>query len=218
MKCVQVLLAMAVLACLAVPAAAQPITDTFYAAYGEATWQDDRSGGSGDGGGEWYPYTNTGWVSQWFEADGYDPTRRCQVHIEFDARVYDFTNTDGELRLAVNWATDEWSAQGLDRPPLPSDTPDLATEQLYIGRETLFHVPHAASADPIHFATDLQLPAAYNPEWVSVDLMATAWDMGIEVANGVLVHDCKAASGIPEPATLVLLGGALIALRRRRRA
>ncbi len=124
--------------------------------------------------GEWYFYPNFGWWNMWWPNE-FDLDRRKAVHLEFDVNVQDA----GFLIVVVNWATPEWEALGLDRPPLPEDVPDPETEELYIGRhEVAFYGPGQEYA-----VIDLLLD--YCPSWISIDIMGEEYFI-----EGWLDHQC----------------------------
>jgi hypothetical protein len=164
-----------------------------------------EGGGTGYDNGAWFEYPNYGWWNQWFYNDPFDPTRWKEIHVEFDLQVLD-PSLDSYFEIVINWTTPEWSMLGLGQPPLPGDVPDLATEDLYIGRSDTFVEVFTLSQMPEHFEFDFTL-WEYNPEWVSIDV----WGYNFDV-NGTIWHEC-----VPAPGALALLGACCLITRRRRR-
>jgi len=185
---------------------AQATTDTFNVAF-DINGNITSGGGSGYNSGEWYWYPNTEWYNQWFYDHPFTYNRYKVIDIEFDIT---FVDTSSWAEVTINWSTPDWSALSLTRPPLPSDVPDLATENLYIARGDIQDLDPQilGGLGPHHLVyQDIEIPW-YNPEWVSVDILAE----GATVTNGVITHEC-----VPEPATLGLLCLAAGPLLRRRR-
>jgi hypothetical protein len=200
--------AAAVLVLAVTPAAAQPVEDEWWIAIDyDLTLVPSLSGGSGfnDGTGEfgtpWYYYENTVWWNEWFYNAPYDPDRWKVIDFGFDIVPMD-PALDSYFEVVVNWSTPEWSALGLDRPPLPGDEPELD----YIGRSEPFIQSHFIDPAGETFAFTHIIPD-YNPEWVSIDL----WGWNLWITDGYFYHEC-----VPEPGAWSLLALAgLLALRRR---
>lgn len=197
----------ALLAFLAMPTMAEPITDTFW---GDWVWEEGfwDGGGSGYDDGHWYWYETGGLDDvfvQWYYDHPYDPDRWKTIHVEYDAVVQNPAEGEGGHSVFVNWTTPEWSALGLDHPPRPDDVPTGQLTDLYI--ETS---PRQYNTAPVltHFEYDFVIPD-YNPEWISIDFDVPG--RNLLVSNGVIIHEC-----VPEPGALALLAlGGLAAFRRR---
>lgn len=181
-------------------------------------------GGEFTGGGSGYPYPGrpnqgtwyeypSGWVNEWFWDGVFDPERVKEVLLQLSIFGAPPGNNPGgpndyyfeSIEIALNWTTPEWSAQGLGRPPLPSDfEDDPSLEPQYIGRLTL---QPELTVQPGTYPSDIVvgsltwrglLPIDYNPEWVSIDVRGYYFRV-----EGTLCHSCVP---VPEPATLSLLG------------
>ena len=138
--------------------------------------------GDGDGYG-WYRYLGTdGMHRMWFYNGPYDPARKAELeyHIYIESRD---PNLMGSATLTYSWTTPQWSALGLDHPPLPSNVPDAQTEAQYMRTEHLYVIPGGffQTIEPIAPKTI----EGYNPEWISIDITGT----NIYVFRGVF-HDC----------------------------
>ncbi len=150
----------------------------------------DLAGGDGDGygSGTWYYYPNTGWYRQWYYNQPYDPDRQGFLHYDTYIKATDANHlTSVEIRMT--WATPEWSALGLDRPPLPGDAPTASSESIFMASEHLFSIENAfvrGSTEPIKDWTI----EAYNPEWVSIDFRGK----NAYVYRGAK-HECLAKEG-----------------------
>jgi len=125
----------------------------------------------------WYFYPEYFWWNIWFYDHPYDPDREKVVRVIVDLVPLE-PGLPAMVQFAVNWSTDVWSLDfpGIEQPPLPG-----VNEDLYIGRETLFEI---ALEDSLHYELDLVLPD-YNPEWVSIDIIAEN-----AVINGSIKHAC----------------------------
>jgi subtilisin-like proprotein convertase family protein len=175
--------------------------------------QLDDSGGLVAGGGDgysytpegtWYLYPNYYWWNQWWPNE-FDLTRQKQITLDF---MLDFPSGWGSAEISLNWATDAWTYQGLDRPPLPSDVPDPATEDMYIMR-----LPIGTFQEPGHYVTFDPIVLPYCPSWVSIDVRG----YGFEIV-GDIVHICRPAAqgaccvgpacSIETPASCAAMGGA----------
>jgi len=118
----------------------------------------------------WYRYEY--WTNMWFYDNPFTYTHPKHIRLNF---FIEQVGPGAYAEFAVNWSTPEWDTLGMGRPPLPGEN-----EQLYIGRQVF----------PVHPGTntiDYTLP--YNPEWVSVDFLAT--DVMI---NGWIWHECIGTS------------------------
>lgn len=126
-------------------------------------------GGDGDGygGGTWYYYPETGWYRQWYYNQPFDSDRQGFLHYDSYIKAVDPSLlTSVEMRMT--WATPEWSALGLGRPPLPGDAPTAAAESQFMAGVHMFSLQNAfvkGSTEPIKDWTIKE----YNPEWVAID-------------------------------------------------
>jgi hypothetical protein len=121
-------------------------------------------------GNGWYRYEY--WTNMWFYDNPFTYTRPKHIWLDF------FIQPVGPMpyaEFAINWSTPAWDTLGMERPPLPGEN-----EMLYIGRQIFPVVPGPN-------IIDYTLP--YNPEWVSVDFLAT--DVMI---NGWIYHECIGTS------------------------
>ena len=168
------------------------------------------SGGTGYDNGTWYFYPNTGWWNQWFYNAPFDPTRWKEIDLDIPAVAPVDPCQPSALELVINWSTPEWSALGLDHPPLPGDVIDPADEDLYIKRSAPIFIDLLFGPTPITTLPDPFIIPDYNPEWVSIDVT------GINVETlipGTIDHRC-----VPEPATIGLIAMGVLALIRKRRS
>lgn len=155
-----------------------------------------QGGGSGYNGGEWYYYPDSLWYNQWFYNAPFNPDRWKEIDLLAGLEV--LTPTAGSFAtVTYNWSTPEWSALGLDRPPLPTDV-DPSTEDLYIQRS--FPYIFDGEVLTLEEIEDYFVIPDYNPEWVSIDIRGSNFMM-----SGTIDHRC-----VPEPGTLVLLGSGLL--------
>jgi hypothetical protein len=186
-------------------------------------------GGGGTGynptGGEgvWYEYPASGWWNQWFYDHPFSWERWKVICVCFTVAPYDpAVGGPGAsplpepytIEVAINWSTPLWSGEEeggtTTAPPLPEPGWTLDDELLYIERETVLQY---TGTEPYEFMLCEFIIPDYNPEWVSIDIRGT----NFQIMDGVIWHACV----IPEPATMSLLGigiAALAVTRIRRRA
>jgi len=140
-------------------------------------------GGTGFDGGYWYTYPS-GWINQWFYDHPFDPERAKIIHIEFD--IGPGGAGTGEVVVAINWSTQEWSDLGYAEtlPPVPNEA---IPEDTYIIREPIVGTVGDMEpvTEPAHLIFDYVI-WDYNPEWVSIDVMG----YDVEILNGIIEHDC----------------------------
>jgi hypothetical protein len=117
----------------------------------------------------WYRYEY--WANMWFYDNPFVPNPK-HIWLEFNI---DPVGSMPYVEFAINWSTPYWDELGMGRPPLPGED-----ELLYIGRQEF---PVVIGPNTIDFT----LP--YNPEWVSIDFVAT--DV---VINGWIWHECVQTS------------------------
>jgi len=131
-------------------------------------WEDSMSTNFyGDG---WYLYPS-GWQNIWFYNNPYTPDHTKYIELVVHATPFGSNPT---LTFAINYSSDLWTVPG--RPPLPGD------DETYIVREVQ---PQVIIGD----STYITLTIPYNPEWVSIDVMAT--DL---VIDGWIKHECVTTS------------------------
>jgi len=119
----------------------------------------------------WYQYET--WTNMWFYDNPFTYTHPKHIWLNFFIQQ---TGPNPFAQFAVNWSTPAWDSLDMGRPPLPGEHP----ESLYIGRQTF----------PVFLGQntfDYTLP--YNPEWVSVDFVATN-----VMINGWIWHECVGTS------------------------
>ncbi len=168
-----------------------------------------------DTGSRWLPY-ESGWINQWFYNDPWNPNRR--KIIEAGMTIYPTIPFTGDIDIIWGYTTPEWSALGLDRPPIAAD---FQAGGILAGMPEDFAMIRMIN-DPIYTGpvptVPLELPPFFrrvydqNPEWVLVDIWVE--DMPSFRVSGYIHHQC-----IPEPATigLLVLGGlVLVGLSRKR--
>jgi hypothetical protein len=174
-------------------------------------WEDSMSTNFyGDG---WYQYPS-GWWNIWFYDNPFTPD-----HTKFIELVVTVTQfgPNPSIVFAVNYSSNLWEIPG--RPPLPGD------DESYIVRVIQ---PQVLIGD----STYVTLTIPYNPEWISIDVMAT--DV---VVNGWVKHECVGTSmdlafvitgpeediptlnewGMLILGLLLLTAGTIAVVRRRRR-
>jgi hypothetical protein len=187
-------------------------------------WDEGSTNYYGSG---WYFYPQDFWWNIWFYDNPYTPDHPKEILLEFSV---DPIGPVPSIIFALNYTTELWSLEGNPpgdprRPPLPGDFDDPPIpEEDYIVREIL-------SVDgPGLYTFPISLP--YNPEWVSIDIIAT--DV---VVSGSIYHECVGTSldlafvitgeSLPEIPTLnewgmiilalLLLAAGTIAIIRRRK-
>ena len=186
---------------LTVPAAAEPIHDTFWATIDPGGGV--VGGGSGFNDGEWYFYENTNWWNEWFYSAPYDPTRWKEIDVYVTLMP---TGPGSWADVAVNWSSKLYP-DGTGQPPLPylfEGNPELEAE--CIVRELVFE-GEVLGPIIIELGYPIIIPD-YNPEWVSIDIRGANI-----MVYGLIIHEC-----IPEPGTICLLSLGALALLRKRRA
>jgi uncharacterized repeat protein (TIGR01451 family) len=122
-----------------------------------------------------YYYPNTNWWNVWFYDHPFDYDRYKEIHVEFEFLPYD--PGISYAYVIVNWATDSWVPG--EPPPVPPLTP--GEEDLYVGRSPIGD----EIIEPGFYSFDYTIPD-YNPEWVSVDIMGS----GFEIPFGTIIHEC----------------------------
>ena len=184
---------------------------------GGSGWRDPESQR------QWFLYNEdttqpNPWWNQWFYDD--PPTWDRMKHIEYTILV-DPLLTDSEplkpnitVGVALNWSTMKYPETGPDGPP-PMPDAEWAIE-----RYIVFYEDWLEPGKPYQVTGEYDI-LDFNPEWVSIDVWAEAWDVD-EAGNvislpvqitGEVYHECI----IPEPATLSLLAFGGLALLRRRK-
>jgi len=125
----------------------------------------------GDG---WYGYEY--WWNMWFYDNPFTYDKPKEIFIDnLWVAVY---GPNPYAEFAINWSTDIWSLEGVPgRPPLPGED-----EELYIGREIIGPLP-------LETLLEFYFTIPYNPEWVSIDFVAT--DV---IINGFVYHECVPTS------------------------
>jgi len=182
---------------LAGSAMAEAKTDSFYATVDEAG-SLTSGGGTGYDGGEWYYYPNTGWYNEWFYDDPPDPLRWKEIDLGF---CLDPGLGGGLATIAINWSTLDFPESGpAGPPPVPPLSPE--EEGLYIGRLVVYD---GSFTEQVNFCDSFAI-MSYNPEWVSIDIMGSNFDI-----SGTICHEC-----VPEPVTLVIMLLGVVGVLRRR--
>jgi hypothetical protein len=118
----------------------------------------------------WYGYEY--WWNMWFYDNPFTYTRPKHVWLQFNINP---VGPNPFVQFAINWSTPAWDTLEMGRPPLPGDD-----EMLYIGRQEF---PVVIGPNTIDWTNP------YNPEWVSIDFVAT--DVTI---NGWIWHECIGTS------------------------
>jgi hypothetical protein len=118
----------------------------------------------------WYRYEY--WTNMWFYDNPFTFERPKHIQLNF---YIEPVGPQPTYQFAINWSTPEWDTLGMGRPPKPGED-----EMLYIGRQVFEVIPGPN-------LIDFSLP--YNPEWVSVDFVAT--DVMI---SGWMYHECVGTS------------------------
>ncbi|MBN1362272.1 MAG: hypothetical protein JW993_16880 [Sedimentisphaerales bacterium] len=147
-------------------------------------------GGDGDGygGGTWYYYPDTGWYRQWYYNQPYDPDRQGYLRYDTYIKAID-PNMLTSVEISMTWTTPEWSALGLDHPPLPGDAPTAGAESMFMDGVHMFSLQDAfvpGSTEPIKE----KIIEDYNPEWVAIDFRGS----NVYVYRGAK-HECLGAEG-----------------------
>ncbi|KPL04847.1 MAG: hypothetical protein AMJ73_03560, partial [candidate division Zixibacteria bacterium SM1_73] len=149
----------------------EPPRANWFDVYFNSEGEPEDMGSTNYYGAGWYRYEY--WWNMWFYNNPFVPNPK---HIWLDFNI-DPVGPYPYAEFAINWSTDLWYYEGEPgRPPLPGDD-----ETLYIGRE-IFPV------GPGPNTIDFWIPD-YNPEWVSIDFVAT--DV---VINGWIWHECVQTS------------------------
>lgn len=143
--------------------------------------------GHGYNDGTWYYYPQTGWYRQWYYNDPYNTDRKGYLKYEIYIKAVDPTQMT-YVEINFNWSTGAWSQLGLDRPPLPSDTPTADQETPYMSSRRLYVVDnwYIGTVEPIYSHTIEE----YNPEWVSIDVRGR----NAYLFRGAM-HECQAKEG-----------------------
>jgi hypothetical protein len=124
----------------------------------------------------WYYYPETEWYNIWFYDHPLDTTRKKVITITVTLAPID-TLIPCSVMFAINWSTDLWeSPPGDSMPPLPG-----VDEFMYIGRDILLE---GEIVDSITLVYEYVIPD-YNPEWVSIDVIATN-----ALVEGGIKHCC----------------------------
>jgi hypothetical protein len=149
----------------------EPPRANWFDVYFNSLGEPEDMGSTNYYGAGWYRYEY--WSNMWFYDNPY-VTNPKHVWLEF---YVDPVGPTPYIEFAINWSTDLWSIEGVPgRPPLPGED-----ETLYIGREIF---PVSIGLNTIDFWIE-----DYNPEWVSIDFVAT--DV---VINGWIWHECVQTS------------------------
>jgi hypothetical protein len=117
----------------------------------------------------WYGYEY--WWNMWFYDNPF-VSRPKHIWLQFNINP---VGPAPFAQFAINWSTPAWDTLEMGRPPLPGEN-----EMLYIGRQTF-------TVNPGPNTIDYTIP--YNPEWVSIDFVATN-----VVINGWVWHECIGTS------------------------
>jgi hypothetical protein len=121
----------------------------------------------GDG---WYRYEY--WTNMWFYDNPFTFEHPKNIYVSFYAEP---VPPNPYAEFAINWTTPAWDSLEMGRPPLPGED-----EMLYIGRQIFTVLPGQ---------NDITFNLPYNPEWVSLDFMAT--DV---IISGWIHHECVGTS------------------------
>ncbi len=133
---------------------------------------------------QWYDYPNFDWTNVWFYDHPIAPDRRKI----FDGMMMLEPRNPGEIssvEIVWNWSTPQWPGwPEIDRPPLPGDVPDDATEIMMIGRSDFLFTYYDNINIPIPIPVPYEI-LMYNPEWISIDIRGSNF-----ILNGNFQHIC----------------------------
>ena len=189
--------------------------------FGELEADSGSTNFYGDG---WYWYPS-GWWNIWFYNNPFTIENFKEITLFIDVQAW---GANPSITFALNYTTELWSWEGVPgRPPLPIDFPDPppVPEDQYIVRDTIDVI-----IDTTAFVA-ITIPA-YNPEWVSIDVIAT--DV---IVTGWISHECVQTSmdlafvitgpeediptlnewGMLILALLLLTAGTIAVIRKRKR-
>jgi len=151
----------------------EPPRCNWFDVYFDATGTPEDWGSSNYYSNGWYEYEY--WWNMWF----YDnPFVYRPKEIFIDRLWVAVSGSYPFAEFAINWSTPEWDTLGMGRPPLPED----GNEELYIGRQIVGPLP-------LETLLEYYFTIPYNPEWVSIDFVAT--DV---IINGFIYHECVPTS------------------------
>jgi hypothetical protein len=152
----------------------EPPRNNWFDVYFDATGTPEDWESSNYYGDGWYKYEY--WWNMWFYDNPFTYDKPKEIFIDnLWVAVY---GPNPYAEFAINWSTPEWDELGMGRPPLPED----GNEELYIGR-------YSFGPLPLETLLDFEYSIPYNPEWVSIDFVAT--DV---VINGWIYHECVQTS------------------------
>jgi len=140
--------------------------------------------GSGYNSGEWYYYQNYDWWNVWFYDHPFKYDRTKAINISFILEQWDI-DFDSYATIVFNWSTSDWSELGNpNRPPLPDDVPDPATEDQFIVRSMpIFDGPVNGPVSIDQYFYEI---LEYNPEWLSIDIRG----YNFFIPDGIIDHVC----------------------------
>lgn len=138
--------------------------------------------GDGDGIG-WHYYPTAERYRMWFNNGEYDPDRKGYLRYEAYIHPVDPSKTS-YIEIYFNWTTPEWSAVGGGSPPYPEDVPTMEEEFEYMSGYHMHTVDDLGNFESIE-PVDGHTIYAYNPEWVSIDVIGR----NVAVYRGAW-HEC----------------------------
>lgn len=140
--------------------------DSWYRIAVDASGTMVEGDGYGYNGGTWYYYPDTGWFRQWFYNGPYDPDRKGEL--EYKAYITPGPSIGPtDIEMDFNWATPQWSALGLGRPPLPGDVPTAGDESQYIAAEDFHSTSGVSGFQSIEPNREITIED-YNPQWTCI--------------------------------------------------
>lgn len=91
--------------------------------------------GTGYNHGNWYYYTSSDWLVQWFFNDKPDRDLKKVITVDLSIDVLDST-ANGTVEVAVNYTSLDWPDSQTE-PPLPARVANPNDERRYILRQTI---------------------------------------------------------------------------------
>jgi len=145
--------------------------------------------GTGFNHGNWYYYSSSDWLVQWFFNDKPERDLKKVITVDLSIDVLDPT-ANGTVEVAVNYTSLDWP-EALNEPPLPPRVANPDDERRYILRQTIVQRTDIRGSQAI--STNFEIED-FCPQWVSIDVRGQ--NVSIE---GRIQHECvsKGAPVVP---------------------